>query len=515
MAGGGKAADPGIVAGSEGAASKAPGGVEAVITHRVLLIHGYSADGKEFLEWKKALTGAGLGVETIEIGNYVSLNNEITIKDLGEAFDRALRLTKWSTKTTDDTWTFDAIVHSTGMLVLRQWLVNDPYQKGDARSRVKRLKHLVGLAPATYGSPQAKKGRSWLGSLVKGNRHLGPDFMEAGDGILDGLELASRYTWELARKDMLAASPLYDKGQNTPYVAVFIGNTPYTGVNALANPPGSDGTVRWAGCALSSRMVQLDLRTTAKLMDNGVATRCRISDWTLNRANTPVIAVEGRDHGTILQSPEPGAVALVKDFMTTVLDDSSYMAWEAKAIAYGAPALEKMNAASNVDGSGGAGWQQFVVHLVDDHDDGIGDYNLQMFLGSDLAQSDNPAFKPLPLIVDSYGADNSYRCIYVRLTDELLKLNTPGGTSGRVWIELLASSGTRYVEYEAYDGKGQVNRSSDNGPKATKLEITKLAKGNDTLFYPYTTTLVEIYLEREPTPLQKVSDLFGFLGRDA
>lgn len=35
------------------------GGEEAVIPRRVLLIHGYSADGKEFLAWKEALAGAG------------------------------------------------------------------------------------------------------------------------------------------------------------------------------------------------------------------------------------------------------------------------------------------------------------------------------------------------------------------------------------------------------------------------------------------------------------------------
>lgn len=518
MLGGGKAAGGGDArepqAGEAGAGAAAPGGEEAVIPHRVLLIHGYSADGREFMAWKEALAGPGMGVETIEIGNYVSLNNEISIKDLGEAFDRALRLTKWSKGTTDDTWTFDAIVHSTGMLVLRQWLVNDPFPRGDARSRVKRLKHLVGLAPATYGSPQAKKGRSWLGSLVKGNRHLGPDFMEAGDMILDGLELGSRYTWELATKDMLTAAPTYDKGKETPYVAIFIGNTAYAGLTGLTNSPGTDGTVRWAGCALNSRLVRLDLRTTAKLMDKGEPTRCSISEWTLDRADTPVIAVEGRNHGTILQVPEQGAVALVRSFLTTVSEDASYGNWERRAIAYGAPALEKMNQQSAAEGAaGGAGWQQFVVHLVDDHGDGIRDYNLQLFLGSDLAQSDDPGFNPLPLIVDSYGADSSYRCLYVRLTEDLIRLNTPGGPQGKLWIELLASSGTRYVEYEAYDGAGQVNRGSDNGPKPTKLDITKLAQGADTLFYPYTTTLVEIYLEREPTPLQAVSDLFGFLGR--
>jgi hypothetical protein len=47
-----------------------------------------------------------------------------------------------------------------------------------------------------------------------------------------------------------------------------------------------------------------------------------------------------------------------------------------------------------------------------------------------------------------------------------------------------------------------------------KLDVTDL--GSDAkLFYPYTTTLIEIVLEREPTPLADVSSLFAFWQTDA
>ena len=46
-----------------------------------------------------------------------------------------------------------------------------------------------------------------------------------------------------------------------------------------------------------------------------------------------------------------------------------------------------------------------------------------------------------------------------------------------------------------------------------KLDITELG-GDAKLFFPYTTTLIEIVLEREPTPLSDVSSLFTFLGPD-
>ena len=492
--------------------------------NRTLLIHGYSASGVEFQGWKDALGKAGIGTATIEIGNYISLNNEITIKDLGEAFDRALRLTKWSAGSKDDSWTFDAIVHSTGMLVVRQWLTSDPFGRDDPRSRVRRLKHLVGLAPATFGSPQGKKGRSWLGALVKGNRDFGPDFMNAGDMVLDGLELGSKYTWDLAQKDMLAPEPMYDKGPGTPYVAVFIGNVGYSGIAAVANSPGTDGTVRWAGCALNTRMVELDFRRQPMLMDSaGRPTRLKISDWVTGRLECPIIAVDGRNHWSILSDPDGSVVARVSDFLRNVKTEDGYQTWLREALTYGKDALEKMDEKSQSVGTGGAGWQQFVMHVKDDHGDGVPDYNVQLFVGDDLKQSDDPGYPPVPLIVDSYSGDSSYRCFYVRLSEDMIQVGTDGHPK-KVWMELIASSGTSYLEYEAYNNLNSEDPSATasatrlttvlGATNAVKLDITDL--GSDAkLFYPYTTTLIEIVLEREPTPLGDVSSLFAFWQTDA
>ena len=88
---------------------------------RLLLLHGYSATGQAFLPWRDALAAKGIATNMISVGNYVTLNNEVTIKDLGDAFDRALRLgvSALNPDPNDFTWEFDAIVHSTGMLVLR------------------------------------------------------------------------------------------------------------------------------------------------------------------------------------------------------------------------------------------------------------------------------------------------------------------------------------------------------------------------------------------------------------
>src|ERR1035441_4017414 len=49
----------------------------------------------------------------------------------------------------------------------------------------------------------AHKGRTWLGALLKGGKNpLGPDFLNAGDHVLEGLELGSTFTWDLAHLDL-------------------------------------------------------------------------------------------------------------------------------------------------------------------------------------------------------------------------------------------------------------------------------------------------------------------------
>src|SRR5260370_775665 len=130
----------------------------------IVLIHGYSADGLDFNPLCNKLKANGISTVDLNIGNYVSLNNEISIKDIAEGFDRALR----NNSRLDAGQEFDAIVHSTGMLVIRSWLTNYGAAVGH-NDRLKRLKHLIGLAPATWGSPQQHKGRTWIEPMVKGN----------------------------------------------------------------------------------------------------------------------------------------------------------------------------------------------------------------------------------------------------------------------------------------------------------------------------------------------------------
>jgi len=106
----------------------------------VVFVHGYSDKGASWAPWREILRPRlGLNDADIRTCTYVSLNNEVTVKDLAEAFDRALA----TQGGLDPEAPFDAMVHSTGMLVVRSWLAADPL-------RAKRLKRLIALAPSDF-----------------------------------------------------------------------------------------------------------------------------------------------------------------------------------------------------------------------------------------------------------------------------------------------------------------------------------------------------------------------------
>ena len=483
----------------------------------LVLIHGYSAEGKAFEPLSKALKDKGVESTDINICSYVSLNNEITIKDIAEGLYRAFG---FHDVLRNEGQEFDAIVHSTGMLVLRSWLTNYGAAVG-ANPRLKRLKHLIGLAPATWGSPQAHKGRTWLGALVKGNRALGPDFLNAGDRVLEGLELGSQFTWELAHADLLGPEPYYDKGTGTPFVTVFIGNHPYDGLSSVANDPGTDGTVRWAGCGLNTRKITIDLTKMPTGPDGQPIDRATISPWAVNRLDVPMIPVEGKNHSTLIAEPDDGMVNLLVDFLKIGEPTAeSYDSWLTRAQEYGADARKKMliNPGKGSTGVGGEiktffghligenpeelmeGWQQFVVHAVDERGDGISDYMIEVL----TQQKDGTwgEFSDMYTDVHAYGPDSSFRCFHVRL---------PQGTSaGKIplRVRINASTGT---ELMAYQGYGSVPKQLGATAEPVELDISDLGNGNGNLFHPFTTTLIEIVLSREPLPLNDLSRILQWL----
>ena len=99
----------------------------------------------------------------------------------------------------------------------------------------------------------------------------------------------------------------------------------------MANDPGTDGTVRWSGCSLNTRKITMDL--TRVPVDNG--SRLTITPWAADRLDIPMIAVDGRNHGTLISDPEPGMVELVAAFLKVGEPGAeSADAWLARARKY-------------------------------------------------------------------------------------------------------------------------------------------------------------------------------------
>lgn len=444
----------------------------------IVLIHGYSDDGTAFRVWRRILEQRGYDVAMVHVCSYRSLTNEVSIKDIAEGFDRALRIQ--AGLSADEP--FDVIAHSTGMLVIRAWLT--AYD-----GRRERLKHLIGLAPASFGSPLAHKGRSWLGALFRGNRHLGPDFLEAGDKVLDGLELGSRFSWDLAHLDLLGDEPFYGPTRRTPYVFVFCGNESYGGLRQLVDEPGSDGAVRWAGCPLNTRKIILDL--TQDPVRAGSEKRIAIADW--NNTDIPLISIDGKNHGTILSEPGEVLIELV-DKALQVSSAAAFTQWIADANERTQPARAKIDA-----------WQQFVVRAVDERGDPVPDYNIQLFR-RDGADGMEAGIHQFDVDVHTYKADSSLRCFHVRLAElDYERL-------ANLWIRVIASSGSQLVGYDGFgSGKAAGAASAPEGRWDASLDISSLADDAGVrFFYPFTTTLIELRLNREPLPLTGKNEVCWF-----
>jgi len=152
---------------------------------KIFLIHGWSVRTTEtYQALHLKLAEQGFELRNIYLGRYVSLENEVEIRDISKAMHRALEeeLVDWSEP-------FHMITHSTGALIVKHWIVN--HYKNEFASH-KALKNVVFLAAPHFGSRLAHHGRTMLGEIME----LG----ETGRKILNALELGSQFSWSVNEK---------------------------------------------------------------------------------------------------------------------------------------------------------------------------------------------------------------------------------------------------------------------------------------------------------------------------
>ena len=345
---------------------------------RTVIIHGWSDCSESFLHLKKCLTRAGLGgVRDIFYADYQSREDNVTFDDVVGGLNDALAVQGLL-----DGRPFNVVVHSTGGLVIRHWIWRYYRDRIDDCP----VKNLVMLAPANFGSPLAHRGKSFLGRLFKGRWKIG-DLLEVGQNLLSGLELASPHQWHLAHRDLLGDECFY--GPERIRLTVLVGLDDYEGLRGWVNKPGTDGTVVIAGTPLNAIKVTLDFT-------KGRGPVC----WEIgkNVARFGFGVLPGYDHGSIVSSFEgrPGESEdpLVRHTL------SALRVGTPKQFEKHVEALEKVTRdAYAPEPAAGVKrpppvFQQFLLRAVDDQGAPIRDFTLEFFVRrADRADEDNQVLR--------------------------------------------------------------------------------------------------------------------------
>lgn len=460
------------------------------MSQATVILHGWSDCSESFVGIKKFLAKHGLGpVSEIYYADYESREDHLTFDDvvdgLNDEFYRRGFITRSGRKKRD----VNVVVHSTGGLVIRHW-IHQHYVRGGLRIEDCPVRRVVMLAPANFGSPLAHRGKSFLGSLVKGRWKVG-DLLEVGRELLGGLELASPYQWALAHRDLLIDEPYYNADQIQ--TTVLVGIEDYGGVRGWVNKPGTDGTVVIAGTSLDTVKLRLDF-TKGDMSDY------RAFAWEMTKPVTEFGfgVLEGLDHGSIVDDVSQR--------------DSTVGPWLLRALKSRRGAefrklcddLDALTASSYAQ-SGKDRFQQFILHAVDEYGVAIPDFTVEFFIAASRKQREDSTVKGQPTRVESdlseqlnaimldqihtHSTDSSYRRLLVNLRkvrqhlhDAEQKLGNPVVVSMRLYVP----DRDRGIRYDVRNLQNIVLYD----PQAQADETLP------TFFYENTTTLVEMCVNR-------------------
>lgn len=432
----------------------------------LVILHGWSDTHRSFKRLGNNLVSAGIaaGVRHVRLGDYISMDDDVTFDDLAQAMQRA-----WSKeRLPTNARSVDVVVHSTGGLVARHWMTS--FYK-PATNPIRRL---LMLAPANFGSPLAHKGRSFMGRIVKGFKS--DKLFQTGTHILKGLEIASPFSWDLALRDRFSSDTWYGPGR--VLCTVLVGTAGYSGISAAANEDGTDGTVRVATASLNAAMVTFNF---AKDPQKPPAPSIREANGPTAFARIP------RDnHSTIAfkdGGPKNDAVpGFVKRALTVGDQDFGTLISD----------LEAFSAKARTDGAGNKftqGYQDTAVKLTDDVDDFVSDYFLEVFSKKPDEKSVDDRLtaaiqEDILSKVHVYGDNAAYRSLMFNTTQVQQKLLSP---QRALYISVTAMPDIRKTKTVGYSTFG----FDDIG--SIKLTPTRIAK----LFQPDRTVLVDIKIRRE------------------
>ena len=434
----------------------------------IVILHGWSDTHGSFRRLGRRLVQDGITthVKHIRLGDYVSMDDEVTFDDIAHAMQRA-----WDREGLPTTpRSVDVVVHSTGGLVARHWMTSF---YTPATNPIHRL---LMLAPANFGSPLAHKGRSFIGRVVKGFKS--DKLFQTGTQILKGLEIASPFSWNLAMRDRFVQDAWYGPGR--VLCTVLVGTDGYSGIAAAANEEGTDGTVRVATANLNAAVVDFNFATdpqnppTPTVREaNGLTAFARIP-----RDNHSTIAL--KDSGPNNDS----VLAFIKRALT--VNDATFPALIADLNTFS----EKARLAGSMKRFT-HGYQDTVVRLQDDMGQFICDYFLEVFSKTpDEKKVDDSLTRTIQeetlSKVHVYGANTAYRSLLFNTTvmNELLTKKNRS-----LYVSVTAMPDIRKTRTVGYSTFG----FDDIG--SIKLNPARILK----MFQADRTVLVDMKIRREQT----------------
>jgi hypothetical protein len=135
---------------------------------------------------------------------------------------------------------------------------------------------------------------------------------------------------------------------------------------------------------------------------------------------------------------------------------------------------------------------------VDERGDGVKDYFLDLFT-RDSKGKEKSLTKQADLDIHPYSADPSYRSIHVDLS------RLKDAMKGDIRLRLIANTGTNYAKYVGF--QAEIETGGPSWSAEIELPTSTSATGL-AFFYPFSTTLVEIVLNRQVADVIKLGTGF-------
>ena len=363
----------------------------------LLIIHGWSDEADSFVALASAIESASeRTVLSVFLGNYVSLDDDVRMKDLVNGLQRA-----WSQqKLPTDAKAIDVVVHSTGGLIIRDWMASHFTSKGLKPP----INNLLMLAPANFGSPLAHKGRALYGRVIKGFNSK--KRFQTGAHILKALEMASPYAWDLAQRDRFQDNAMTATGVRT---TVIVGNTGYSGISSLANELGSDGTVYVATANLNCAAIEVSFPAGDR--------RPQFNAIRKSRGDTAFLMLDDFNHSSIAHKDTKHADNdILLGFILRALDVSNtenFRQWIQECDEHTAAILALHDDDKDCHKHG---FQNTVFRVKDDHGIEVQDYVIEFYNDTSKGDDDRLAElfnKDAVVKVHAHKDNASYRSFMI------------------------------------------------------------------------------------------------------